>query len=402
MIIRISKINITNCICNIAIICFIFTKPAISITYENYEIWLEKFLIQHFQEDYSSRFIKTIIKESKLGKEEFYKIDRIINKIHDKDFINPEMYFDKNQILIRSKKALKLSKTYKYQLSEIEKKFGVPQSIILSIWGIESDFGSAKLQFSALQAIVFQIYNSNRKKYYKNELKHFLNIIKEKKINIRKILGSSYGAMGQPQFMPSNYIKYGYDLNNDGEVDLWNNEGDTLASIANFLNSNGWEKNLTWGAEVTKTPELPCYIEGPNNKKTIKDWELSGIKFSKEKSIINLPNSLKTSLFLPKGEYGPKFLVTKNFYVLKKYNFSDFYALYVSILADLIEGEKLFQKKWISTTKLSQNKVLRIQNLLLRNGYDVGGLDGLIGFKTRQSIGKYQEKLKQKITCYPD
>ena len=75
--------------------------------------------------------------------------------------------------------------------------------------------------------------------------------------------------MGQPQFMPSNYIKYGYDFNNDEKVDLWNSESDTLASIANFLNSNGWEKNLTWGAEVTKNPNLPCYTEGPNNKKTI-------------------------------------------------------------------------------------------------------------------------------------
>ena len=402
MIITNSKKNITKYIFTLAVIFLISTKPAMSLNYENYEIWLQKFFVQHFQENYSTNFIKKIIHESKLNKKEFYKIDSIINKIYDKDFKNPELYFNKKKIQIRLKKALNLSKIYKSQLLKLEKKFGVPRSIILSIWGIESDFGTAKLEFSSLKAIVFHIYNGKRKKYYKNELNHILKIIKEDKINIKKILGSSYGAMGQPQFMPSNYIKYGYDFNNDKKIDLWNNEEDTLASIANFLHSNGWEKNLTWGTEVTKNPELPCYIEGPNNKKTIKNWQLNGIKLANTKSILNFQNSVKASLFLPKGEYGPKFLVTNNFYVLKKYNFSDFYALYVSILADLIEGKKLFQSQWISTAKLNQNKVLKTQKLLIRNGYDVGGLDGLIGFKTRQSIGRYQEKLKRKITCYPD
>ena len=76
--------------------------------------------------------------------------------------------------------------------------------------------------------------------------------------------------------------------------------------------------------------------------------------------------------------------------------------LFRSILADLIEGKKFFQKPWTNTIKLNQNKVLKIQSLLVQNGYDVGGLDGLIGIKTRQSLGKYQEKMKQKITCYPN
>ena len=271
MIIKNLKKNIIKYISTASVICLIFSKPVMSLNYENYEEWLNQFFLNHFQENYSPKFIKEIIKESKLNKKEFYKIDSIINKIYDKDFKNPELYFNKKSILIRLRKAIKLSKTYKSQLSKIEKKFGVPQSIILSIWGIESDFGTVKLEFSALKAIVFHIYNGKRKKFYKDELNHILKIIKQDKINIKKILGSSYGAMGQPQFMPSNYIKYGYDFNNDEKVDLWNNESDTLASIANFLNSSGWEKNLTWGAEVTKNPDLPCYIEGPNNKKTIKD-----------------------------------------------------------------------------------------------------------------------------------
>ena len=104
---------------------------------------------------------------------------------------------------------------------------------------------------------------------------------------------------------------------------------------------------------------------------------------------------------MPKGEYGPKFLVTKNFYVLKKYNYSDFYALYVSILANLIEGEKLFNGKWIKTSKLHRKKILELQHSFIKKGLEVGELDGLIGFKTRRSTGKNQEELNQRITCYP-
>ena len=165
MIIENLKKNITKYISTAAVICLIFTKPAMSINYENYEVWLQQFFIKHLQENYSSNFIREIIKESKLNKKEFYKIDSIINKIYDKDFKNPELYFNKKSILIRLRKAIKLSKTYKSQLSKIEKKFGVPQSIILSIWGIESDFGTVQLEFSSLKAIVFHIYNGKRKKY---------------------------------------------------------------------------------------------------------------------------------------------------------------------------------------------------------------------------------------------
>ena len=97
-------------------------------------------------------------------------INTITNKIYDKDFKDPELYFNKKSILIRLRKVIKLSKTYKSQLSKIEKKFGVPQSIILSIWGIESDFGTVKPEFSVLKAIVFHIYNGKRKNFIKMNL----------------------------------------------------------------------------------------------------------------------------------------------------------------------------------------------------------------------------------------
>ena len=402
MIMKKLKINFSKYIFLITFICLTSSNPAISLNYENYDTWVDDFLIQNFKETYNIKFIRKLIKIGKLDKKEFYKIDKIVNEIYDKDFINPEHYFNENRLQIRSKIAKKFSKTFNSELLKIEKKFGIPISIILSIWGIESDFGNAKLEFSSLKAIIFHIYNGKRKKYYKNELVNILKIIKDNKIDDDKILGSSYGAMGQPQFMPSSYNKYGFDFNNDGKVNLWNNEGDILASIASFLSLNGWKKNLKWGFEIIETPNTPCYVEGAKYKKTIKNWRLSGIEFADKKGLKNLPLSIQSSLLMPKGEYGPKFLVTNNFYVLKKYNFSDFYALYVGTLANLIEGKKIFHSKWKKTTKLNYNKILKLQNLLLEKGFDIGKLDGLIGFKTRRAIGKYQENMNQKITCYPN
>ena len=402
MFIKILKINFTSYIFLIAIMFLFFSKPSISSSYGKYEVWLENSLIEKLNDVYDSKFLMKIIKIGKLSKNEFTKINKIVNNIYDRDFINPELYFDIKKINRISKAAINLSKIHNSKLLKIEKKFGVPKSIILAIWATESTFGKAKLEFLSLKAIIFHIYNGKRRNYYLNELHNILRIIKSNKIDLKKILGSSYGAMGQPQFMPSSYNKYGFDFDNDGKVDIWNDEGDTLASIANFLSSNGWEKNLLWGLEVKKKFKSPCYLEGPDIKKTINEWKLSGFEIINRNSDRFLPSSILTSLLLPKGEYGPKFLVTKNFYVLKRYNFSDFYALYVSILANLIDGEKFFKSKWESTVKVNFEDIYRIQKNLSKLGFKIGKIDGLIGFKTRRSIGKYQKTIGQQITCYPN
>ena len=127
MIIENLKKNITKYITTAAVIFLMFAKPSMSLNYENYEQWLNQFFKNHFQENHSPKFVKEIIKESKLNKKEFYKIDTIINKIYDKDFKDPELYFNKKSILIRLRKAIKLSKTYKSQLSKMKKNLEFPK-----------------------------------------------------------------------------------------------------------------------------------------------------------------------------------------------------------------------------------------------------------------------------------
>ena len=148
MIVSNFKKNIERYLISFIVLCLIFSKPAISLNYQHYEKWVENFFIYNFSNNVNSKFIKNIINKSKLKKNDFYKIDKIINRIHDKDFINPENYFDINKLLIRSQKAIKLSEYFEAELNTIETKFEIPKSIILSIWAVESDFGNAKLPFS--------------------------------------------------------------------------------------------------------------------------------------------------------------------------------------------------------------------------------------------------------------
>ena len=191
-------------------------------------------------------------------------------------------------------------------------------------------------------------------------------------------------------------IKYHFEL-------TWNNEKDILASIANFLPKKGWVRDLGWGLEVQALSDLPCHIAGPDNLRPISSWNRSGIKKITEETRLDIPINTLTSLLHPKGEYGPKFLVTKNFYVLKKYNNSDLYALYVAHLSDRIRREnKPFHATWKETPAKNIKEVFNIQRNLIDNGFDVGNHDGLIGYKTRRSIGLWQEKKGHTVTCYPN
>ena len=203
--------------------------------------------------------------------------------------------------------------------------------------------------------------------------------------------------------MPSSFSRFAVDSDLDGKIDIWTNTEDTLASIANLLNKNGWVKDLDWGQEVITEQDFPCFLEGPDNSKKSSSWYESGVRKIKKGQSISFSKNTKTSLLLPKGEYGPKFLVTKNYYTLKTYNNSDLYALYVAHLSDLIDGKvQKFIAPWKYSSLIDKKSIFSLQKKLMKSGYDVGGYDGLIGHKTRRSLGLWQKKIGQKITCFPD
>ena len=211
------------------------------------------------------------------------------------------------------------------------------------------------------------------------------------------------GALGQPQFLPSSFLKHAVDFDGDGHADIWNSEADALASIANYLVDYGWVKGRDWGFEVTVPESVSCALEGPDQGKRISDWAEMGIDRVSGKAFP--PNEARAEGFLlmPAGRNGPAFIVTPNFYVLKEYNESDLYALFIGHGADRIAGgDRTFAGKWGKVGGLYRSDIASLQRALEAKGYDVGSADGLPGFRTRRSIGDWQAKNGRPPTCFPD
>jgi membrane-bound lytic murein transglycosylase B len=211
------------------------------------------------------------------------------------------------------------------------------------------------------------------------------------------------GALGQPQFLPSSYLKHAVDGDGDGSADIWKSEADTLASIANYLHHYGWVKGRDWGFEVTVPDTVSCALEGPDRGRKIADWAAMGIARVGGKPFPAHEAGQEGFLLMPAGRHGPAFIVTPNFYVLKEYNESDLYALFVGHAADRIAyGDRRFAAGWSKVDNLYRSDIASMQRGLERLGYDVGGADGLPGFRTRRSIGEWQARNGLAPTCFPD
>jgi membrane-bound lytic murein transglycosylase B len=211
------------------------------------------------------------------------------------------------------------------------------------------------------------------------------------------------GALGQPQFMPTSFLKHAVDFDGDGRVDIWNSTPDTLASIANYLVHYGWAKGRGWGFEVTVPESVSCSLEGPDQGKSISQWAAMGIKRVGAKPFPASELKAEGFLLMPAGRSGPAFIATPNFYVLKQYNTSDLYALFIGHGADRIaHGDSDFSGSWGAVGGLYRSDIAGLQRALEAKGYDVGSADGLPGFKTRRSIGEWQAKNGRAATCFPD
>ncbi|WP_295911480.1 lytic murein transglycosylase [uncultured Bartonella sp.] len=320
---------------------------------------------------------------------------------HQAEFSAPANYFS-------AKTLARLVSDGKTQLSEnrgalkkIEKQYGVPASVALAIWGRETNYGSVKIPYNAFEVLATKAFMSTRKDMFKTELIAALTIVQDHYMDAASMKSSWAGALGQPQFMPTSYLKYAVDFDGDGHRNIWTSTPDTLASIANYLKLNGYRANAGWGYEVKVPETVGCFLEGPDQGKMLSEWQKLGVLPLSDKNVPALDKSRPLYLLMPEGRLGPAFLVTDNFYVLKSYNMSDLYALFIATVSDGIEGRRGFIEPWKKIDELYQSDVLNLQTKLQSQGYDIGKADGFAGFKTRRSIGLWQQKHGQKPTCFP-
>ena len=318
------------------------------------------------------------------------------------EFQAPGRYFREDGLKARAERGQRLARQNARALRAMETEFGVPGRIVLAIWGRESDFGQAALSHNAIEVLAERAFQGPRRAFFQNELIAALRLA-QNGLAPKRLRSSFAGAMGQPQFMPSNYLKFARDGDGDGQADIWSSEADTIRSIGAFLKHHGWANGRDWGYEVVIPKGVSCTLEGPDQAMAIRDWVTMGVTRVSGKAFPPQELGQYGSLLLPAGTNGPAFIVTPNFYVLKAYNQSDLYALYVGHLADRIAyGMLMFRGKWGQVGKFDSVQIARLQNSLIRRGADVGGADGLVGLKTRRSIGLWQERNGRDATGFPD
>jgi lytic murein transglycosylase len=312
---------------------------------------------------------------------------------------SPAVYVSEKSIDRLANHARQLSAQYDAALSAIERHYGVPRNVLLAIWGRETDFGRYKLPNNAVRVLATQAYIGKRKEKFRQEFLLALKILQEGHVKLADMKSSWAGAMGLTQFLPSEFYKYAVDFDHDGKRDIWNSVPDALAAAAGQLKAKGWQSGERWAYEARAPQNADCSIGVPEVKHPIRDWVAAGFQPFRKLSAREL--SEEASLLQPEGIYGPSFLTLKNYYVIKEYNFSDLYVLFVGHLADKISGGKSFETAWAKIPLMKTKDVETMQKVLTAKGIYRDKIDGKAGMLTRAALGQYQKRSGLKLDCWP-
>jgi lytic murein transglycosylase len=314
------------------------------------------------------------------------------------EFQTPGLYITENKLApLIAGGRMQLAK-WKETLDKVERQYGVPREIIVAIWGRETGYGAVRPGNSAIRSLATLGFMGARKSYFYPELIAALQILEGDHLPLSELTSSWAGAMGQPQFLPSKFLRYAVDQNGDGKRDIWNSVPDTLGSIGNYLKGHGWIAGRHWGAEIVAPQAASCTYEGPDKPRPVAEWLAMGVK-PRTGAMASAPNG---HLLRPAGRHGPAFLVSENFYVLKSYNESDMYALFIGHLADRYGSDAKIAAGWDKLSGFTRADVRAMQLRLEKQGHDVGTADGLVGFRTRVAIGVWQARNGRAETCFPD
>ena len=312
----------------------------------------------------------------------------------------PSQYLREAAFVRLAARGKQLSAQYRDTLARIEREIGVPGNVVLAIWARETDYGGYKLPLDAIRTLATQAYTGKRKDFFRNEFLHALKMLQDgvPRADLRSSWG---GAMGLTQFLPSEFYKYAVDFDGDGKIDIWHSVPDALASAAKQLKGKGWREGEPWAIEVHPPAPVDCTIAEPSRVAPIGEWVQRGYVPAYGRKLSARELAIEASLLLPEGTYGPAFLTPKNYYVLKDYNFSDLYVLFVGHLSDRIAGARPFETPWSKNAQLKTAEVEAMQKKLTALGLYRDKIDGKAGMLTRAALGAYQKTNNLKVDCWP-
>ncbi|SIN93582.1 lytic transglycosylase domain-containing protein [Salinivibrio sp. ES.052] len=233
--------------------------------------------------------------------------------------------------------AKKLYNQHYDALKKVGEQYQVQPRFIVALWGVESNFGKLQGSYNVIEALSTLAFDGRREAFFRKETMAALTILQQGHIAPEEMKGSWAGAMGQCQFMPSSFINYAVDGNQDGKKDIWQTEADVFASAANYLKRAGWDDTYTWGRQVQLPTRLDRAYLGTDSEKalSLSDWQAKGVRRMSGQALPNV--DIQAWLIQPDDEKGRAYLVYNNYQSLLKWNRSHYFALAVSHLADRIK-----------------------------------------------------------------
>lgn len=219
-------------------------------------------------------------------------------------------------------------------LRRIRAQYGVDPQVVVAIWGVETNYGTNTGGFGVIEALATLAWEGRRASYFRQELLAALRILDQGHVAPERMRGSWAGAMGQPQFMPSNFERLAVDFDGDGRRDIWDSRADALASIANYFRRHGWREGEPWGHEVVPPPGFSPERADTESRRPLRDFARMGFRRADGGPLA--PGELEATVVLPNRGNGQVFLGHHNLRVIRRYNSPVNYGLAVGLLSDRI------------------------------------------------------------------
>lgn len=278
-----------------------------------------------------------------------------------------------------------------------ERDYGVPGPVIAAFWALETDFGAVQGNFNSLNALVTLAHDCRRPDLFRRQIVPLLTLI-DRNVLPADVKGAWAGEIGQTQILPTDYLARGVDGDGDGIVDLRNSAPDVILTTAAKLKSRGWRGGEPWIEEIRVPDEMAWEETGRTNKQPIARWAEMGVTMRDGTPLKD--SGLKAGIVLPMGRKGPAFLAYDNYDVYLEWNQSATYTLTAAHLAARLAGQPAFDRR-TPEEGLAGETMKQLQQKLADKGYDVGGIDGVLGTNTREAIRQEQIRLGLPVDGWP-
>ncbi|MEM8980408.1 MAG: lytic murein transglycosylase [Pseudomonadota bacterium] len=336
----------------------------------------------------TDRFFQGVIQDAKV-----LRFDRAQNAFK-KNFLQfSRAVVSQNRIDHGAKNA----KRYRTSFQAIERQFGIPQGVLLAFWALETDYGANQGSFNTLNALVTLSHDCRRPELFRPQVFAALELFERGDFDPATMQGAWAGEIGMVQMLPEDILTKGIDGDRDGTINLKTSAPDALFTAANVLSSLGWRAGEPWLQEITLPANFDWSKTGLDTKLSVKDWQRRGIRArSGQLGAANL----QASVLLPMGRNGPAFLAYPNFEIYFEWNKSFVYVTSAAYFATRLSGAAPYNRG-TPDEGLTADQMEALQRKLEARGHDVGGVDGILGAKTRAAVQKEQARLGLPADAWP-